>query len=239
MSILILQHDATEPPCRLGQTLRDHAHKLDIRRLDKGDPIPGDLDGYEGVISLGGLQDVGDGSEWMPDEQNLLRAAHEQGVAIVGICLGAQLIADALGGTVEKMPAPEVGFLPVHLHPNAQVDCIFAGVGWDAPQFQIHGYHVSELPAGAQCLASSEQCKHQAFRVGMRTMGFQYHFEADRPLITELCRRGSTLLEQAGLTPADIEQQAEEHYARFARWADRLSLNIAHFLMPSTTTVAV
>ncbi|MHC4975143.1 MAG: type 1 glutamine amidotransferase [Planctomycetota bacterium] len=240
MAILILQHDAIGIPCRLGQTLRDHAHKLDIRRLDKGDDLPSDLDGFEGVVSMGGHQDVGDGSGWMPDEAALLRAAQERDLPVVGICLGAQMIADALGGSVAKMETPEVGFHGVSLHPTAQTDCIFAGIGWDSPQFQFHGCEVTELPEGAQCLASSERCRNQVFRVGMRTMGFQFHFEADRILIADLCQQhGDEMLRCAGVTSEDIEQQAEEHYARFARWADRLCLNIAHFLMPSSTTVAV
>ncbi|MFG0257960.1 MAG: type 1 glutamine amidotransferase [Phycisphaerales bacterium JB043] len=239
MSILILQHDAIGIPCRLGQTLRDHAHRLDIRRLDKGDPFPADLDGYEGVVSMGGHQDVGDGSEWMADEAELIRSAHEQNLPTVGICLGAQLIADALGGAVEAMETPEVGFHPVRLHPGAQIDCLFAGIGWESHQFQFHACEITTLPEGAQCLASSDNCANQVFRVGMRTLGFQYHFEADRILIADLCEHAEGMLERAGVTSEDIEQQAEEHYPRFARWADRLCLNIAHYLMPSSTTIAV
>ena len=119
MAIIVLQHTASEGPGRLGTTLRDFGRKLDIRRLDlpAGDPgagglaarnqhVPTDFDGVDGILTLGGGMMVGDPLPWMQPELDFLAAAHKRNLPIVGICLGAQMIAKALGGEVGPMPNP-------------------------------------------------------------------------------------------------------------------------------------
>src|SRR5690606_448891 len=129
---------------------------------------------------------VDDKYGWIEKECAFIRGAHERGLPVIGVCLGAQMIAKALGGTVEKAAQREAGFVDVDLLPVAHTDTILAGIAWKAPQFSLHRYEVTELPAGGVRLAKSEHCANQAFRVGMRTYGFQYHFEADRPMMNEL-----------------------------------------------------
>lgn len=232
-TIIVFQHGEHEGPGRLGATLRDHGFRLDIRRPDRDGPgaIPVDLDNVHGVISLGGAQNVGDPLPWLEAEMAFLKAAHERDLPITGICLGAQLLAAALGGAVEQMPTPEWGMAEVSLTVPGQTETILAGIPWNCPQFHAHAYTVTELPSGATLLASSAMAKVQAFRCGLRSFGFQYHFEYDRPMIESLAQRSEVMV-RAGLSRETLTRQLDADYARFARSADRLSLNIAIYAFP-------
>lgn len=234
MSIIVFQHDERCGPGRFGATLRDHGFKLDIRRLnvDGEAAVPVDLDNVQGVLSLGGPQNVGEPRPWMPREMAFLRVAHERGLPVVGICLGAQMTAAALGGEVGPMEKPEMGFPTVTLNAAGQTETMLAGVPWDCPQFSTHGYEVKKLPAGAQLLASSRQCKVQVFRAGLRTYGFQFHPECDMDMIRAHAKKDAAALAKVDMTEADVLAQAEKHYEMYARTAERLAVNIATFLFP-------
>lgn len=241
MSIIVFQHGPDVGPMRLGAALRDLACTLDIRRLDlapsrPGDPrcrVPPDFDNVEGVVSLGGGQNVGENHPWMDAEIGYLREAHRRQLPLVGICLGCQLIAHALGGKVGPMNKPEWGFTTVTQHPIANTETILAGVPWATPQFQAHGQEVKELPAGATLLQSSPACQVQSFRAGLRTYAFQYHFEFDRAGIAAVCGPGGAGVPPAsGLDIAVIDRQMKESYDTFARVSDRLCDNLAAYLFP-------
>lgn len=238
MPIIVFQHSESERPGRLGLVLRDHAFRLEIRRLDRGDPIPPDFDDVDGVISLGGPQRVQEGREpWIAREVEYLRAAHERQLPVVGICLGHQLIARALGAEVGPMDKPEVGYVDVDLTPAGQTDTILAGIPWRTPQFQLHHDEVKGVPPGAVLLASSAACSVQAFRAGMRTYAFQYHPEFDREMIRLALADSRDMLIRAGVNAPLIESQSEHRQDLFARAADRLCLNIATYLLPRFATV--
>lgn len=233
--VVVFQHNDYEHPGRLGVTLRDHGFRLDIVRpdVDGEAAVPPDLDNVQGVVVMGGEQNVDEGHGWLRREIAFVRAAHEAQLPVIGVCLGAQVIAAALGGTVSKMAKPECGFCPVSLQHVAQTDRVMAGVPWDHYTFQTHGQEVSELPPGATPLATvgknADGSKIQAFKAGLRTFAFQYHFEADRPLIDAFVRRNEAMFASAGLGLADVAKQAEEHYDRYARIGDRMSVNIVSF----------
>jgi GMP synthase (glutamine-hydrolysing) len=233
MSIIVFQHGPEVLPGRLGLTLRDHGFQLDIRRLDllgaRG--VPQDFDNVQGVVSLGGEQNVGEPHAWMQPEIDYLKAAHDKQLPVIGVCLGHQLVAHALGGKVGPMDKPEWGFTKLSLNPAGQTDTILSGIAWDSMQFQSHGQEVKELPPGAALLGSSKPCKVQAFRAGIRTMGFQYHFECDRAMI-ESWAKTSQSLAAAGLSASDIAGQCDRHYNEFSRLADRLCVNIATYVFP-------
>jgi GMP synthase-like glutamine amidotransferase len=144
------------------------------------------------------------------------------------------LIAHALGGQVGPMEGGKVewGFGKVSLAMAGQTDTVLSGIAWDSMQFQAHGQEVKQLPPDAVALASSAACKIQAFRAGIRTYGFQYHFECDRAMIDEFARTSGESLAKAGLSAADVAAQADRHYEMFGRLADRLCVNLATYLFP-------
>lgn len=236
MPILILQHTPTEHAGRLALTLRDHARRLDVRRLDLPESranahIPADLDGVEGIISLGGQMNVGDDLPWMKREIEFLAAAHARSLPIVGICLGAQLIAKALGGDVAPMAAgPEWGMAPVRQFPVANTDIVLAGIPWEVPQFHAHGQEITALPPGATALQASDKCKVQSFRAGLRTYAFQYHFECDLAMIEEFVTSGDPQMAASGLAADQAMEDARMQYEMYARTSDRLAVNIAQLL---------
>ncbi|MCA9288995.1 MAG: type 1 glutamine amidotransferase [Phycisphaerales bacterium] len=242
-TIIVFQHSPHGGPGRLGLTLRDHGFRLDVRRPDlhreRGKGVPPDYDNVHGLVVLGGPQNVGDPEPWLNESMAYIRGAHERSLPIVGVCLGHQLIAAALGGQVGPMPTPELGFTRTSVTVAGQTDTIMAGVPWDFMAFQTHGQQVTAPPAGATVLASSEACKVQAFRVGLRTYGFQFHFESDRPNVSTLLRSSEAWAREQGLSLKTLESQADDHYQRAALVADRLCLNIAAYCFPSVGLVAV
>lgn len=244
MPILIFQHTATEHAGRLAMTFRDHARKMDVRRLDlpesRTNPhVPTDFDGIEGIVSLGGQMNVGDDLPWMQREIEFLAAAHKRNVPIVGICLGAQLIAKALGGTVAPMAdGPEWGMADVRQFPIANTDIILAGIPWELPQFHAHGQEVVTLPPGATALQASDKCKVQSFRAGLRTYGFQYHFECDLAMIQDFLTSGDPQMAASGLDAEHGMAEARMQYEMYARTSDRLAVNLATYLFASARAMS-
>ncbi len=241
MATLLLQHSDVGRPGRLGVTLRDHGHLLDIRRPDKGDPIPTDFDDVDAVVSLGGAASVADDQrpEWMSQEIAFLAEAHERQLPVVGVCLGHQMLAAALGGEVGVMEQPEVGFYDMHISAAGQTDSVLAGVAWTSKQFMHHSDHVTQAPAGAAVLASTDRCPVVAFRAGVRTYGFQHHPEVDRDLLLDIVHANPDAMHKAGKTEKEIMDEAEAHYEQFARLSDRLCLNLATLILAPTRRVAV
>jgi len=239
MSLLVLQHHPEEHAARLGQTLRDHGHKLRVIRLDLNQPLPVDLDDVDGLVIMGGPQNVDEveQSPWLADEMDLIRRAKAAGLPMVGICLGAQLVAKALGGEVAAMAAPEVGFGLTKLTMPKFVDPVMQGIRWQFMQFHMHGQEVTKLPPDAAPLCFSDKCKIQAFRVGLNVYCFQYHFEADKALIEKFAQ--FSMVSKAGLDSQTILKQMEEHYEEYKRLSQRQCENIALLLMPVDRKVAV
>jgi GMP synthase (glutamine-hydrolysing) len=252
MAIIVFQHAADVGPGRLGVTLRDYGFKMSIRRLDlplehprnqhalegfdKSSLIPKDFDNVHGVVSLGGPQNVGDDhaptQAWMKPQMEFLKAAHERQVSLIGICLGSQMIAAALGGQVGPMERPEIGFHNLVLNPLGQTDTVLSGMPWSSPMYQTHGYEVKSLPPGATVLGSTKDCKVQAYRAGVRTYGFQFHPEFDRSMIEGILPREGDFLARTGQSESEIRAQLEKHYPRFSVVADRLCVNLATYLFP-------
>lgn len=232
MGILVLQHHDLHRPGRLGLTLRDHGFRLDVIRPDRGDALPADLDDVDAVVSLGGPQQTHEGHHWMEKEKVVLKAAVEADLAVIAIGLGAQLLAEALGGEVADMDSPEAGFVDVDILPAGQTEPIFAGITWQSSQFMKHTRQITKLPPGARAIARSRRCLHQAFRYAMRVYAFQYHFECDRKMIDALLGDAQALLHRSGVTSQEFEAQAQASYEMFARLGDRLALNLVNFAIP-------
>lgn len=232
MSLLIFQHHANEPPAALGEVLRNHGHRPRVVKLFAGEPLPPDLDDVDGIVSMGGSMNVdqADAHPWIAGEMALLKAAHDAGVPVVGVCLGAQLLAVALGGKVAAMAAPEAGWHNVKLAFPGTMETLYQGVPWDTMQFHLHGQEVTQLPPGATPLAGSKACKTQSFKVGLRSYGFQYHFEYTEADIKAAA--GDELAKAAGLTAEALDAQTKGHYDAYRRLGNRLCENMALLLFP-------
>ena len=183
-SILVLQHIACEPPAAFEDALRSRG--LDVARveLDEDDPLP-DWRDFPAIVVMGGPMGAYDEADhpWLVDEKRALREAVDADVPVWGVCLGAQLLAAALGARVYRGDRPEVGLLPVHLTSAAAEDPVFRHAPSSFPTLQWHGDSF-DLPEGATLLAGSPAYPHQAFRVG-RSYGLQFHIEVPLGLATE------------------------------------------------------
>ncbi len=230
MALPIFVHAPNESPCVLGRVLQAHSHNLQIIRMDLGQPAPPDLDNVHGLIIMGGPMNVGETEQypWLNDEMAYIKRVHEAGLPVVGVCLGAQLIAAALGGQVAAMPnGPEIGFGNVRQSFPGTLDTLHAGIAWNTTQFHMHGQEVTKLPPEGTPLSGSKVCKTQAFKVGLRTYGFQYHFEWDQADI-ELMLADPWLVQHA--QPQEIRGQMAQHFGGYRRVGNRLCENIVEYL---------
>ncbi len=179
MRILVFQHADVEHPAIFRDFLAEDGIPWDAVELDAGEPIP-PLEGYDQLWAMGGPMDVWeeDRHPWLLAEKQAIREAVEQrGMPYLGVCLGHQLLAAALGGAVGKAPRPEVGILEVELTATGRADPLFEGIDARFKALQWHGAEVMAPPPEAAVLARSPLCAVQAMRVGRRAYGLQYHCE--------------------------------------------------------------
>jgi GMP synthase (glutamine-hydrolysing) len=184
LTLLALQHIACEPPAAFEDELLARGHDLHRVELDEGEPLP-DWREFDGLIVMGGPMGAYDEDRhsWLAEEKRSIAEAARAGQPVWGVCLGAQLLAAALGAAVYAGPQAEVGLLPVELTPAAADDPVFRDAPASFPTLQWHG-DTFDLPAGATLLASSPAYRHQAF-VFERAYGLQFHLEVSPELAAE------------------------------------------------------
>ena len=234
MATLILEHSDLARSNRLGIVLRDQGHRLDIRKLHRGDAVPSDLDEIDAVISMGGGMAPDDTSPaWYTPELELIRAAHAAQLPVLGICFGSQLVGQALGGEVATLDGGiELGWHDVNLTPLGRDEPLFAGIPWTSKQMHWHSYHVATLPADSRVLASSARTPHQAWMCGLRTLAIQYHPEAFAETLLSWADDEPQSVSAAGTTRDALVADNERYDADHARLATRLFERIALMLMP-------
>jgi GMP synthase (glutamine-hydrolysing) len=224
MAFLILQHSALTGPRRFAESIVAHGAKIDPVLLHEGEPLPTSLSSVDGLIVMGGPQSP-EGSEmpWLEKELDLIRRAHERQLPIVGICLGSQLVAMALGGEVSKMDnGIELGWHDVTFTPGGREDPLHAGLGWSLPMAHWHRFAVSKLPPDARLLARSEHCGIQAWALGLRTYCYQFHPEVDAQTMIAWANDDPQDLADAGVSLEQLRTDTQTHYADFERRTNRL-----------------
>lgn len=181
MKILVLQHEKVEHPGVFRSFLEEDGHTYDAVELDAGEALPG-LEGYDALWVMGGPMDVWEeeAHPWLIEEKAFIREAVEgRGLPFLGLCLGHQLLAEALGGEVGPSETPEIGVMDVQLTEAGAVGVIFDGLPDRFPCLQWHSAEVKKMPAGAQCLATSPDCVVQAMKWETRAFSAQFHIEVE------------------------------------------------------------
>ncbi|MBF9128132.1 type 1 glutamine amidotransferase [Plantactinospora sp. S1510] len=233
---LVIENDPTNGARRLGEWLTEAGLELRVLRPYAGDALPEDLTGYDALVVLGGYQqpypapDGTPGAGWFPALEGLLRKAVRYRVPTLAICLGAQLLATAHAGTVQRSEAgPEIGPTVVGKRDAADGDPLFRYVPMIPDVLQWHVDEITELPHGATLLAASTRYPHQAFRLGDRAWGLQFHIECDTDMIADWASDSAVLAELdydpelvvaacAEILP-DVEEVWQPFAARFAALA--------------------
>jgi GMP synthase (glutamine-hydrolysing) len=206
--LLVFQHVPYEPLGTLDAQFRDAGFRIRYVNFARFARVSLDVRRYHGLVVLGGPMSVNDVERYphLRQERRVLREAIDADMPVLGICLGAQLIAAALGARVLPNPVKEIGWYEVKPTPAASRDPLFRYFGRSEKIFQWHG-DTFELPAGAELLAETDACRNQAFRYGNGVYGLQFHLEVDEALIrrwlaTPVMRR--EILELGGVVSPDV-----------------------------------
>jgi len=188
--------------------LRERGIGFDYADLYAADAPAVDPERYHALVFMGGPMSVNDDLAYLRREEEYIRAAASNGVPVLGICLGSQLIAKALGADVRRNGSKEIGWFALRFTDAGNADPLFHGLPAETV-FHWHG-ETFDLPAGAVLLASSDLCRNQAFRVGDGTYGLQFHLEVTPEMIADWCLQDENCGDVRELTsPLDPYYNAE------------------------------
>ncbi len=227
--IAIFRHLAHEGPGYFAQVLAAQQIPSVLIAIDAGDAVPTCANAYSGLVFMGGNMSVNDDLPWIAQELALIRDAVAQDIPVLGHCLGGQLLAKALGGTVAANPVKEIGWGEVCAADN------LAARHWlgELTAFQAFHWHgeTFSLPVGATLLLSSAHCAHQAYSID-KHLGLQCHIEMTESMIQTWCEVGEAELAAAKNSPAVqsakvMQAQASTYIPPLHHVADQL---YAHWL---------
>lgn len=229
---LALQHVAPETPGAISDALRAHGIEIDTVRIDLGQPVPATIGEADALIVMGGPMGVyeADRHPHLGRELALIESALRAERPILGVCLGSQLLAAALGAGVAPGPRKEIGWFPVTLEESAAADPLWRGIDHEFMAFHWHGDRF-ELPAGAASLARSERTPIQAYRYGTHTYGFLFHMEITREIVAGMVESFADEIAAEKIAAIDILEETERRLGRlaetgravFSRFAERVS----------------
>jgi GMP synthase (glutamine-hydrolysing) len=221
-SVLYLIHHPDWTDCRVADVLRNRGYRIDYLCHPAGEPLPANALEYAAIM-VGGSEEGHAGRpdlhDWVACEIAFIRAAVEQGVPFLGICMGSQLLAAAFGGVVMARPdgLTELGFYPVEA--TAAGEDLFAGV---SHFYQAHFEGVHALPENAILLARGERFPVQAYRIGETAYGLQFHPDYKLSNVTSERLAGDSYRNRLGAQPADEQiRLAPIHEASIQAWTER------------------
>jgi GMP synthase-like glutamine amidotransferase len=213
--VAILRHVRSEGPGYFATVLERRSIPLRLVAVDAGEGLPQSAREFSGLVFMGGPMSANDDLPWIPPALALMRDAVRQDVPLLGHCLGAQLMAKALGGSVQPNPVKEIGWGEVTVSDNALAHEWFAPLdGFTA--FHWHGETFS-LPLGATRLLENAHCANQAFVLG-KHVGLQCHLEMTAELVRSWCRAGRADIDASVASPA-VQTPDEMQHALDARVA--------------------
>jgi GMP synthase-like glutamine amidotransferase len=213
MRVHCIEHVWFEGPGRIAEWACARGLAVTRTQLHSGDALPSP-DAFDWLVIMGGPMSVNDERRyaWLAPEKRLIRQAQDRGCTVLGVCLGAQLIADALGARVYRAGEREIGWWPVQRVAGAEDTSILRGL---PPVFDAFHWHAEtfDLPEGAVHLASSAACRNQAFAYGPRVLGLQFHIEVTERSLCLLLDNSTSDLR----TPGRYVQTASETFPNRAR----------------------
>jgi GMP synthase-like glutamine amidotransferase len=217
--VIVLQHSESDGPGAIGRELALRGVPLRVVRLQAGETLPSSMV-PRAVVAMGGPMAADDDAEFpfLEDARGLLGATARAGLPVLGVCLGAQLLAIALGGRVERGGARELGWYDVERTPASTGDPLFDALPQRFAPFQWHDDAI-ELPPEALLLARSAIAPVQAFRVGERAYGVQFHLELSATEIAEWSREAPRPIHGSTLARAAEQERLARRF--FGGWADR------------------
>lgn len=196
MRVVVFRHSPSDGLGLIADALDTKAISYEYADLYRA-PADSSLNEADALIILGGAMSANDELPFIGREIEHIRSAIEHGKAVLGVCLGAQLIAKALGARVYANGVKEAGWAPVSFSEAALRDPLFKGMTGDQIIFHWHG-ETFDLPSGAELLASSVDCRNQAFRAGDRIYGLQFHLEVTPAMIAEWCQEDAACAAAVG-----------------------------------------
>lgn len=230
--VLVIQNEESAPAALVGEWLQERGIELDVIHAYAGEEIPATLpQQYAGVLAFGGAMGANDDAEfpWLTKERALLAEAASQDTPTFGVCLGAQVLATAVGGTSTRADFIEIGAYEFDVLPVASSDPVFSlHAGSTVKAAQWHQDWIATLPESAVVLASNANCPVQAFRVGHNVYGVQFHPEVDAASFKEWYNVADEAADRSGIDMTVAVEQVREAEAEmietwrpvFHAWAD-------------------
>lgn len=239
--IFNLIHNCSETTGLIGDAIKAlHLPHTDVHLYD-GEGLPRDISDLSGLVLMGGPMSVNDVAEYpfLIPELQLIEKVLGEGKPILGVCLGSQLIAKALGSKVYPHKVREVGWHPIRLTSSGTRDPHFKNIPNETDVFHWHG-ETFDLPKGATLLAKSDRCENQAFKWGNSTYALQFHLEVTPRIVKDWCssQDGEAYVASAGEDVSDIAQNTKSCYAALEPLANQFLQSYLSSAYAKTATLA-